>query len=119
MPGRTVLGAGQYYWQKYESGAAAAKTWKDLCSYTVPAGRRVYIAAGFVDASKPALFSMKITFPPITDFPMKFNTLWAFTLNPVAAFVVEETLTLKVSCYNHMVGSVTFGAILIGFEEVI
>lgn len=119
MPGRTILGAGQYYWQQSGTASVASKAWSTLITYAIPVGRRVYIASGFVDAIKPGLFKLEITFPPITAYVIRFNTLFTFSLNPIGVFVVEESQTITLRVYNHLVGSVTFGAILMGFEEVI
>lgn len=61
---------------------------------------------------------MRITFPPITNHIMRFNTLWTFSLNPAGCFVVEENETILIEVYNRFSGSTIYGAILLGFEEV-
>lgn len=118
IPGRPILGSGQYYWHTEAEITANTTAWWTVLTEAVPAGRRRFITAGFIDCVRAGLIKMRITFPPITNHIMRFNTLWTFSLNPAGCFVVEENETILIEVYNRFSGSTIYGAILLGFEEV-
>lgn len=88
-------------------------------TYTVPAGRRLYIASGYVSSDSPFLNRYGVYIGIVAHILTSFDTEGFFPLAPSSLIVVEAGETVTCQVFNLDVVAHRFDAGWYGFEVTI
>lgn len=97
---KSLYAPNQAFWHEYKSDIVASAGNSDLVNYTVPAGKTLLVAGGFVSAWGGHAHSVWISIGVITHFLSYFETALPFPFNPDAPLEVMPTYTIILNVTN-------------------
>lgn len=118
----TILGlpspmAGQYVFTLLEEGDILPGATADLCSYTNPADRILYLSAVLIHTNSRARNEARVNIDGSWLDHLRFVTLLPLQLHPSAFYELLQGKNIYVRVYNNDIYERNFSVTLIGYQE--
>jgi len=111
-------GGGQFLYRDFEEGDIASGATLDMCLYTVPTDRILYITTLLIHARSMAVNGIRVNINGAWVDNMQFWRDLYLPFHPSALYEVLQGQSFFLRLYNHDIYQKHFGCTVIGFEEM-